>query len=108
MSTPIHIYFRPQFHPGTTECLSQEDLQTQIYERHVILRKHAGHEALRAMAEMLDMQAVRMTAEAMQPEPESREHRAGQAYAASYIAGLLRQILDHRETEPGAHDDNDE
>lgn len=102
MKEPVNIYFRPLFHPGTTDRISMDELQAQIAERQRIIRKHAGHDVTKAFAEMLDLQAVRMTAEAMDPDEEKREHKAGQAFAASYLAGVLRQVMDYREP------DNDE
>lgn len=95
----ITVVFRPLFHPGTTERMTSEELQEQIKLRREIIQKHAKHEVVKAFAEMLDLQAAGLTAELALPELDNREHKAGQAFNASYTSAKLQAILDWREPE---------
>lgn len=94
------IVFQPLFHPGTTQPLTRHDLEEAIYQRRITLQKHRDHEAVKALAELLDLQAARATMQVIEPEQAAnREHLCGQAYALCYTAGVLKTVLTHQEPE---------
>lgn len=99
------VYLLPVFHPGTRTTLSDDEMDAQIRERQEIMRKHKDHELMRAFQEMLNLQAARMTMEAMEPTVDNREHTAGQAFGVSYVASVLRSIIDYKQPEPEGEDD---
>jgi type III secretory pathway component EscV len=100
-----HIYFRPLFLPGTTDKLTHEQLTEMVTRRQRIIRDHAQHKAVRAIAEMLDLQAARLTMQALETEVTNREHAVGQAYGVGYVTSVLQRIM---EAEPENEEPSDE
>jgi hypothetical protein len=100
-----YIYFRPLFLPGTTDKLTHEQLNEMTAARQRIIRDHAQHKAVRAIAEMLDLQAARMTMQALETEVPNREHAVGQAYGVGYVTSVLQRIM---EAEPEDEEPTDE
>ena len=98
------LYFLPLFDPDTRQPLTKEDLDEQIAERQALLRKHKDHAVMAAVQAMLQLQAARMTMQAMDSEVLNREHLAGQAYGVSYVTSLLRAITEQPDPEAAPAD----
>lgn len=97
---PSPIYLRPLFHPGTSQPITPAELEAMTKQRHETIRKHANHEVTRAIGELLDLQAARSAAEALDPERrEDREQKVGECNGISYVASVLRAIIDHKPAE---------
>jgi hypothetical protein len=94
------VYFCPQFLSPDHGPHDQEALQASIAIRHATLRKHRDHEVVRALGEFLDLQAARMTLESVGEQVINREYACGQAAGVSYVAAVLRSILDKAKMSP--------
>ena len=90
------IFIRALVNPDTKQQLTPEELSEQILTRREIIRKYRNHELMLAFTQMLELQAARLTMEAMQPNVANRENVIGQANGVSYIAALL-QAIQHAE-----------
>lgn len=89
--TSIHI--RSTFLPGTTVPMTQQEIADAIASRQAVIRQYRNHDVVKALGEMLDLQAVRHTALALEADCPNREQAVGASNAVSYVAGVLHQIL---------------
>lgn len=96
-----HIFFKTQFLPETQRPMTPEEAKQQVFERREILRKHRDHEAVRAMGEMLELQAASACLEAIGATSTNRDYDAGWAAGMSYMASLLKTISTSKPEQPG-------
>lgn len=95
-----NVYFCPQFLTSMPGPQHQEALDQARALRHAVLRKHREHEAVKAVGEFLDLQAARLTLESVGEQVINREYACGQAAGVSYVAAVLRSILDNAKMSP--------